>query len=39
MRHEEQVRMGAATTLDEPVSETIVSNFLENCLLNFMFAI
>ena len=25
VRHEDQIRMGTATTLDEPVSETIVS--------------
>lgn len=27
MRHEEQIRLGSTTTLDEPVSETIVSYF------------
>lgn len=27
MKHEEQIRMGATTTLDEPVSETIVCVF------------
>lgn len=25
MRHEEQIRLGTTTTLDEPVSETIVT--------------
>lgn len=24
MRHEDQIKLGTATTLDEPVSETIV---------------
>jgi hypothetical protein len=27
MRHEDQLRIGVATTLDEPVSETIVRAF------------
>jgi len=28
MKHEEQLKVGSTTTLDEPISETIVSKFL-----------
>lgn len=37
MRHEEQIRLGTATTLDEPVSETIVSYFFLFFLFLFYF--
>jgi hypothetical protein len=31
MKHEEQIKIGSATTLDEPISETVV--FILNKLL------